>query len=128
MKTIRLEGAESPKVLAARCISVHENGGACPVGEGFRCPFHETYCTSVAPWMWEEVMEEESTPAEEKRLRLLYAMLIDVQDASGLWEDYLAACGYIDDASDRRGITSRLHELETALQDAVAEERETVDS
>ena len=57
-RRIWLEVAESPQYLANRCISVHEEGGACPVGDGFHCPFHDTYCTSVAPWMWKELIEE----------------------------------------------------------------------
>lgn len=58
----------------------------------------------------------------ERRLRLLKSALVNVQGASALWEDYLAACGYIDDAPDRREIARRLHEMETALQKIVAEE------
>ena len=73
-------------------------------------------------------MKKKPMSAREKRTRLLNAMLVNVQGASALWEDYLAACGYIDDASDRREIARRLHELEIALQEVEAEMLEESDA
>lgn len=99
MKTIRLEVSESPKALASRCISVHEDGGVCPVGDSFRCPFRETYCTSVAPWMWEELMEEDSSCGKADAEGFMPVSRIAVSRPFSICPEGEAPAGWVRDTS-----------------------------